>query len=253
MTKSGPPSSSRTPFPLVAKSPAMEAFLHAVQKRTKHNCAVPLVVGPNRLELPTFLDTVMKRLGIVSYGKVHGNEPSPIELDMDNRDGLVFMNGDRLSPALQMRYVSGRYQHLATIIVVTQDPRPPLDAEGAGTTGWSQEFRNCCSTIAIWPSWNQRNEDHRDIIRAIYDRLGMPRGRDVPVFDRSAMDYLLTQPFRGTDEVEAEMKRALNTYIRAQARGPVNATYFAGPQKLKVLTEMRREVRSTPPPPEPAA
>jgi hypothetical protein len=206
---------------------------------------VMIVVGENRLEHRSFLEAVADRMR--SSGQqtaVYDRTPMPFEFDLDDPRVAVFAQGDQISEIIQDRLLE--LQRSTLVLAVVNERAFAPAKQGL----WDEEFRRNVVATLEWPHWSARKPDHPELLRCMHSGLRMPAGRSVPELDKSADDYLLSQPFTGTDVVDTELKRGLTNYIKSSSTGPLTVSHFVGSQKQRVLTDMRRDVRHPSEPPQ---
>ncbi|MFZ2804007.1 MAG: hypothetical protein WA001_02175 [Patescibacteria group bacterium] len=219
MRRDAAPKSERPPFPLVMGL-AMNRFLNAVVA-SKQN-VLPIVIGENSLELRAFINEVG------SWKQVEGRVilvndrlPDPLSLDRDDVDALVFMDGGKIPLSFQLSYAEHRYRHLKYVMpIIEQDANAYRIGLAASTVEhpWHTQFFPENWRDFVWPSWQERRGDQVELVTSIYRRLSMPNGLPVPTLDEAALTHIMSQPFRGTHQVNVAIKQALSRYIRSERK-----------------------------------
>ncbi len=230
------PRSSRPPFPLIRNSKPMKAFVRAAVHEAREHCVVPLIVGPNRLELRSFAESVSQERDLGGIRIVDSNMPHPYELESEDVKTVIFLHGERMTKVLQRAFARSQLHHLRGVLVAfSKNPRSSTGPRNK----WDEAFLKIWGNALVWPHWKQRPSDHRPLVRQIHKRLSMGGGRKAPPFAKSAAMLLHQLPFRGTDDAERAIKQALTVYIRTQSTGDLKAEHFIASNSLPSLPSVR--------------
>jgi hypothetical protein len=253
-----PPPSSRSTFPLVQKSRAMVEFVSRITQVAQPMQIIPILTGPNRLEINALIREIQVRKRVLpdQCMTVSGRASSPLlMLSGEAPKLLVYTNGDKIEPHIQAKFAGHATDtiHMCLIAFISKPVNELTETTGHEILpAWSKSFAKRTRKVIPWPLWQERTEDRIEIISEIYNRRTPPPGKERPAMDKSFMDALLTNPYVGVDEVEQDLIRAFNTYIRTGDRGRLTANHLMGPQKQRVQ-EDRGHIRQTPTPVPPSA
>lgn len=251
---SPPPSSSKPPFPLIARSESMKRLIHEAVNRTTAHHIIPLIIGTNRHELLSFFQFVMARKGFGSgYAVIRHDESDIMRLEREDFRSILVLKGEDLSFRLQEAFANGRLQHLRAVMVVVEK-NPFLTRGGPTKDGvpcWTEGFVQFCTRTLTWPAWDERRADQTRLLLTMYRRLRMPNDGRRPPLLKDVARYLLATPFRGTDDACYELKRGFGNYIRAGARGELGIRHFVTPEEMHAHAVAHGEapVDTFPPPP----
>lgn len=227
----------------------MKSFLEASCVRPAKHYVIPLVLGRNRIELSSYISSIMDKRGATTTHIVVEKTPKdPFALDNSNLTTAIFTRGEHLTEEIQRGFVSGRFQHLTGVIVVLE--HNPL--EKTSTTNevpaltWTKGFLECCTARLFWPKWSQRKADWTRIFAEIHNRLSVPEGRKKPNFDGNVAKLLNAMPFKGSDDAETFFKRALTRYIQSGEDRDFVVQDFISTEDLNGISTLKS--KSSPPP-----
>lgn len=210
---------------VVKASDAMQAFYEGL--RGTRNIVQPIYVGKNMGELDTLVTHVLWEQGrsglILTANK---SATRLFSLDQRNLKAIIFPNAGAIPLWFQAKVAEHRMsQYLILTIVPTNDTKLPLEKS------WTPEFANMCGQALCWPHWRDRHEDYDELIDRTIKKLRMPNNRQVPRLHKNAVEYLMTHPFEGSDELTTDMKNALTNYIARRSEGLLTEEHFIGGKK----------------------
>ncbi len=219
-----PVSSRRPPLSIVKASDAMQAFYEGLRRTRK--IVQPIYVGQNMGELETLVTHVLweqGRSGLIITA--NASAAKLFSLDQRNLKAIIFPNASAIPLWFQTKVAEHRMsQYLILTIVPTGDTSLPLE-------DWTPEFANMCGQALCWPHWRDRHEDHEELIDRTFKKLRMPNGRQVPRLHKNAVEYLMAQPFEGSDDMTTGLKKALTNYITQRSEGLLTEEHFIGGKK----------------------
>lgn len=205
---------------------------------------IPLNVGNNRLELQALFESVVGGRLTGQETTIYEDVPSLIDFDLDDPSVMLFHQGDRIDKGIQARLLQRQHGTYVLAAVSTKDATQ-LVQRGL----WDEQFRCGAAVPLVWPHWSARKRDHEVLVRFMHARLPRRSKRRVPELDGSAMNYLLTTAFDGTDEVNKELNRGLQNYVDWEDDGPLTSAHLAGAQKRRSPStrgDMRRHPSEPP-------
>jgi len=230
------PQSWRKLFPLTEKSQAIRDLVKAAAGYARDSWFIPIVAPPaDRLELRSFFIRVAEERGGSEFIDVIGERfPNRHELEDCDNFSLLLLKAEGIPEYAQWEIIENRLCFPVVMLALAHHP-------GSGDTpvraAWIKAFQEACAPEPlVWPAWNERAEDHADIVIRIRERLSLPKNGGIPEFDRSALDYLMSKPFQGTGQAEREIKHALRRYFLGRQRGPLSARHFAVFDGLGILS-----------------
>lgn len=201
----GPSSSRRPVMNVCAKSAAMREFVRTVIHARRP--VIPIVVGSNMIEVNTLVGQLMRQRQLNgTVVTIDPKNPKLFPLDEPGIKVIVFMDARKIPETFQERVMQHQMDQKVVIAIFRKlnAQYPPAE--------WHPNFPSMCIPPTHWPTWEQRTEDHRELIERTYAQMGMTV-QPLPELNRSAMNYLLTnQRITGVDDVEAILKRGLRIY-----------------------------------------
>lgn len=252
-----PPSSSRSlpEFACVAQSAAMRKFIEDIASCAEQKRAIPLYVGPNTLELSSFIRLVAAHVrpvdrpkGLIDeMMKIVQEEHPPLTHDLLDgaASGLVFLKGDTIPTPIQHALALARFRRIDLFLAVVS-----YDARDLVKIGkWNEMFYRQFSRTFFWPEWSQRSDDHGTLIAQMTTRLQATRrsATDLsPELDESAVDFLRSTPYKGVDDAYKTLQKGYHVFEERQPAFAITAEHIAG-DSLRALSSGRRAESSVPP------